>query len=184
MKPWKTRSKTALLNYGKFLTVENHQVELPDGRVIDDWAWLVTPDFVNIVAVTGDGKFLCFEQVKYGIEGDTLAVVGGFMEPGEEPLAAAQRELLEETGYRASCWTSLGQYRVDPNRGAGIGYLFLAQDAQFSAQTIVDDLEEQHLLMLDIDEVEVALLAGRFKSMAWSANLALALLLLKKDHDS
>jgi ADP-ribose pyrophosphatase len=179
MKPWKTISKTAILSYGKFLTVENHVVELPDGRVIDDWPWLITPDFINVVAITTEGHFLCFEQVKYGLVGDSLAVVGGFIEPGEDPLVAAQRELIEETGYRAEQWTALGQYRVDPNRGAGTGYLYLAREAVKVTQPTADDLEEQHLLLLSQAEMYEALLAGRFKSMAWTANLALALLQLK-----
>lgn len=180
MRTWKTVSKTPILKFGKFLTVENHVVELPDGRVIEDWPWLVTPDFVNVVAITPEGRFVVFQQVKYGLQGDTLAVVGGFIEPDEDPLAAAQRELLEETGYEAGQWTSLGQYRVDPNRGAGTGFLFMAQAARAVALPVVDDLEEQHLLTLSLAEVEEALLAGMFKSMAWTTNLALALLHLKR----
>ena len=45
---------------------------------------------------------------------------GGKMEL-VEPLAAAKRELLEETGYESDDWVSLGSYRVDPNRGWGAG---------------------------------------------------------------
>jgi ADP-ribose pyrophosphatase len=86
----------------QILSVEAHTVELPDGRVIEDWPWVVTPDFVNVVAVTEAGEFLLFRQTKYSIPGLTLATVGGYLEPGEEPLAAAQRELREETGYAAA----------------------------------------------------------------------------------
>ncbi|MEZ4613071.1 MAG: NUDIX domain-containing protein [Caldilineaceae bacterium] len=51
------------------------------------------------------------------------------MEPGEEPLPAAQRELLEETGYVADDWTDLGRFAVDGNREAGLAHLFLARGA-------------------------------------------------------
>jgi ADP-ribose pyrophosphatase len=179
MKPWKTLSKETLLNFSKFLSVEQHTVELPDGRVIDDWPWLVTPDYVNVAAVTRDGKFLCFRQTKYCVEGTTLAPVGGYIEPGEDPLAAAQRELLEETGYESPQWTSLGAYVVDGNRGAGKAYLFLAQDAIRVTTPNADDLEEQELLPLARADVEKALAAGAFKVLAWSTVMALALLRLK-----
>jgi 8-oxo-dGTP pyrophosphatase MutT (NUDIX family) len=179
MQPWKTHSRQTVLDHGKFLVVENHTVELPDGRTITDWPWLITPDYINVVAVTKDEEFLCFRQTKYGIEGVSLAVVGGYLEPGEEPAAAARRELVEETGYEASEWMSLGQYRVDPNRGAGMAHLFLARGAQYVCEADADDLEEQELLRLNRVEVETALLAGQFKALAWAAAVALALHHLK-----
>ncbi len=175
MLPWKTLARRVILQYGRFLTVENHTIELPDGRIIDDWPWLVTPDFVNIVAVTVDGQFLCFRQTKYAVEGPSLALAGGYLEPGEEPLAAARRELREETGYEAPDWIPLGQYRVDANRGAGTGYLFLAQGAVRAGAVIPDDLEEQLLLYLSRAEVEAALEAAEFKVVSWTAAVALAL---------
>jgi ADP-ribose pyrophosphatase len=179
MKPWKTLAKETLLNYSKFLSVEKHTVELPDGQVIDDWPWLITPDFVNVAAVTPDGKFLCFRQTKYSVEGPTLAPVGGYIEPDEEPLAAAQRELLEETGYESLQWAPLGTYVVDGNRGAGKAHLFLAQKAVCVTAPNADDLEEQELLYLTYTEVETALAAGTFKVLAWPTVMALALLHLK-----
>ena len=179
MQPWKTRSRRTVLDYGKFLQVEEHAVELPDGRVIDDWPWLITPDYVNVLVVREDGKFLCFRQTKYAVEGTTLAVVGGYIEPGEDPLTAVKRELLEETGYEATTWTALGKYAVDANRGAGAGYGFLAEGARKVAEINADDLEEQALLALTEEEVEAALLAGEFKVMPWTTTIALALLHLK-----
>ena len=105
----------------------------------------------------------------------SLAAVGGYLEPGEEPLAAAQRELREETGYAAAEWECLGCYRVDANRGAGMGTFFLARGAQPVTERDADDLEEQHLLLLTRAEVEAGLRRGEFKVMAWMAIMALAL---------
>ena len=175
MQTWKTVSRQVILDYSKFLVVEEHVVELPDGQIIRDWPWVITPDFVNVVAVTQDGEFLVFRQTKYGIEGTALAPVGGFMEPGEEPLGAAQREFLEETGYEAPNWTPLGTYRVDANRGAGLAYFFLAQGAYRATEPNPDDLEEQKLLLLSRGEMEDALTAGEFKVLPWATIVALAL---------
>jgi ADP-ribose pyrophosphatase len=175
MQPWKTLSRRVLLDYSQYLVVEEHAVELPSGRVIPDWPWVITPSFVNVVAVTKDGRFLCFRQVKYGVEGTTLAPVGGFIDPGEEPLLAAQRELLEETGYEAAEWIELGTYRVDPNRGMAMAHLFLARGARRSGEPQPDDLEEQELLHLSRAEVEDALATGEFKVLAWAMAFLLAL---------
>jgi len=175
LEPWKTLSRRVLLDHSKFLVVEEHVVELPDGRVIADWPWVITPDFVNVVVVTEGGLFPCFRQTKYGIEGTSLAPVGGYLEPGEEPLAAARRELLEETGYEAPVWIPLGQFRVDANRGAGTATFFLARGAHQVAEPDADDLEEQELLFLTHEEMEAALLAGQWKVLPWATIVALAL---------
>ncbi len=180
MKLWKTLSRETILDAGKFLKVENHVVELPDGRVIDDWAWVIIPDYVNVVAVTREGTFVCFRQVKYAVKGTSLAVVGGIIEPGERPLEAAKRELLEETGFVADEWIPLGEYSVDANRGAGVGHFFLALNAEKTADPVSDDLEEQELFLLSRDEIREALKAGEFKILSWSANVALALLFMNE----
>ena len=68
MKPWKTKDRKLVLDNAPWLTVEHHTIELPDGQVIPNWPWVKTPDYVNVVAMTEDDQFLCFRQVKYGIE--------------------------------------------------------------------------------------------------------------------
>ena len=175
MDAWKTLSRETVLDRGKFLRVEDHTVQLPDGHVIEQWPWVITPDFINVVALTDAGEFLCFRQVKYAVEGEALATIGGYLEPDEKPLAAAQRELLEETGYAASEWIELGRFPVDANRGAGTAHFFLALHAHQVTDRNADDLEEQHLLHLTRAEFEAALDTGQFKALPWAASAALAL---------
>jgi ADP-ribose pyrophosphatase len=172
---WRTLSRRQVLDLGKFLRVEVHAVELPDGRVIDDWPWAITPDYVNVVAITREGEYLLFHQTKYALDGTSLAPVGGYMEPGEEPLGAARRELLEETGYEADEWTPLGDYWVDANRGVARAYFFLARGAWHVAEPQSDDLEEQVLVHMARQDVVDALRAGEFKALSWAANVAIAL---------
>jgi ADP-ribose pyrophosphatase len=176
MRPWKTLARATVLAKSQFLTVEDHTVELPGGEVIEGWEWVITPDFANIAVLTEDGQFVCFRQTKYAAEGVSLAPAGGYIQPGEDPLVAAQRELREETGYEAPDWTDLGHYAVDGNRGAGVAHLYLARGARRVAEIDADDLEEQELVLLSRAEVEAALHAGEFKVLPWTALMAMALL--------
>ncbi len=184
MQPWKTISRRTILEHNKFLAVESHTVELPDGRVISDWPWVVTPDYVNVVPITEDGKFLCLRQTKYSVEGVSFATVGGYIEAGEDPLLAAQRELREETGYEASEWINLGYYPVDGNRGAGTAYFFLARGARRVTQIDADDLEEQETFTISRAEMEAALTKNEFKLLPWAAIVALALIHLDREDKS
>jgi ADP-ribose pyrophosphatase len=180
LRVWETVSRKTILEHSKFLTVENHVVKLPDGKIIPNWAWLIIPSAAIILAVTEDNKFLCFRQTKYAIEGTSLAPVGGMLEPNEKPIDAAKRELLEEMGYESPDWVSLGSHILDPNRGIATMHLFLALNAKQVAEPNSDDLEDQELLFLSRDEIENALNAGEFKILAWSAVVAMSLNYIKE----
>jgi ADP-ribose pyrophosphatase len=176
MADWKTLTSETVLSAGKWLTVEDRTVETPTGQVIEHWAWIITPDYVNVLAQTEAGEYLVFRQGKYALKGESLAPIGGYVEPGEDPMAAAKRELMEETGYEAGEWHALGRFNVDPNRGFAMGDFFLARGARKVAERNADDLEEQHLLKMQRGELQTALREGKFKVMAWAAIVALGLL--------
>ena len=178
MKTFETLSRRVILDQGPRLRVETHEVRLPDGRVVPDWPWVATRDYVIVLARTREGTFLLFRQPKYGVNGLSLAPVGGYIEDDEPPLEAARRELLEETGCQAEQWILLGSFRVDGNHGAGTAHLFLADGAAIVQTPDSDDVEEQEWLWFSRDELKTALLAGEFRVLAWSTTVALALLKL------
>jgi ADP-ribose pyrophosphatase len=178
MKPWKTIKRDTIL-HNRWLTVENHTVELPDGRQIEGWQWVVVPDYINVLALTPEEKFICFRQTKYAVTDTSLAPVGGIIEDGEAPLEAAKRELREELGYEAEDWIFLGKYATEANRGVGVGYIYLARNAIFVGKRSSDDLEEQELVELCVDEMRSALVMGEFKVISWAATVGLALAYLK-----
>ncbi len=183
MQPWNTLSKRLVLDHGRFLKVEEHTVQLPTGEIIPNWDWVITPDYVIVLPENDSGEFLVFEQTKYGVEGTTLAPVGGYMEQGEEPLAAAERELLEEMGCTATRWTALGSFRVDANRGAGIANLYHAQGVRKVQEPHSDDLEEQRPLAMNREGLRQALRNGEFKVLAWATVVALLLLFTDGNHN-
>ncbi len=95
------------------------------------------------------------------------------MHKNEDPLKAAQRELLEETGYDAPDWQSLGSFIPHSNYGCGKFYFYLAQNARPVRTPDSGDLEEMELSLLDMDEVLAALKKGDIVSMSGAALIGL-----------
>jgi ADP-ribose pyrophosphatase len=179
MRQWKTLKKETILDHSKFLKVEKHTIELPDGKIIRDWPWVVSPDYVLVLPLTDRKTLLLFRQTKYAVEETSLAPVGGYLEPGENALAAAKRELREEIGCEASEWIPLGSYPNNGNHGGGHGHLFLAIHAQKLGEPIIDDLEEMEFVELTIEELEEKLLQGEVKVMGWVAMIAMGIIYLR-----
>jgi ADP-ribose pyrophosphatase len=182
MRQWKTIKKTPILNFNKFLQVEQHTIELPDGKILDDWPWINSPDYILVLPVTRQKKILLFHQVKYAVEGTSLAPIGGYLEPGEDALVAAKRELREEMGCEAAEWIALGSFPTNGNHGGGKAHLFIALDASRVGEPIKDDLEEMELIEITIEEAEQKLFQGEMKVLGWLAVTAMGLLYLKKKH--
>jgi len=184
----------------KFLKVQQHSVRIPDdksGTIIPDWLWIDYHDQINVLIeaepIPGDTErhFLVFEQTKYALEGRmSLAVVGGIIEPHEDPEHAARREVEEEMGgLHCERFHFLGRYRADVNRGAGWTSTFLAaqcskagpalaaEPGQDKAEQVgAADAEKQQLRRLSLTELKAAVTAGKFLEIKWSATVALALL--------
>jgi len=167
----------------RWFRLEQHTVRVRTGGVektVDDWFWFYEPDHVNVlVHEAASDQFLVFRQSKYGIEGETLATVGGHVEPGEQPIVAAKRELLEEMAMESDDgnWLELGTFRVSANRGGGTVSCFLALNAKAAdRRRVSDEVEEQRVVRFGRAELLRRLLAGEFKEVKWAATAALSLL--------
>jgi ADP-ribose pyrophosphatase len=179
MKPWKTLQRETVLHFNRYLAVERHTVQLPDGQVIENWPWVIVPPFVDVLLIMEDGRALCLRQYKYGVGQVSLSTMGGMIDPGETPEQAARREMLEETGCEAAQLVPLGKYAVDANRGAGEAHLFLALGARQVQPPNSGDLEEQEIVFLSLEELRDSLLRGEFRMTSWSATVGLALAYLQ-----
>jgi ADP-ribose pyrophosphatase len=170
--PWKVLASRDLLDAAPFLRVRVETVELPDGRRIEDYYQLDMPSFVCIFAETPEGRVLTYRQYRHGPRRVGLGFPGGHLSPGETPLDAAKRELLEETGYAAENWTSLGGYTVNANQGGAVAHLLQATGARQVTDPASDDLEETELLFLTRAELLAAAGRGEFCLMTQMILLA------------
>jgi ADP-ribose pyrophosphatase len=91
---------------GKLLHVKRDRVRLPDGHEATR-EYIVHPGAVMMIPRMPDGRFLFERQFRYPLARVFIEFPAGKIEPGEEPLVTAQRELIEETGHVAERWTYL-----------------------------------------------------------------------------
>ena len=175
LKTWKTLSTRELLSLPQRLRVSVEKVQLPDDRIIEDYYQIELPEFIVIFAITYDGFVLIERHYKHGVKRVILALPAGYLEPDEKPLNAAKRELIEETGYEADDWHSLGSYIVNGNQGCGKAHLFLATGAYQTKAINSDDLEETEILLMSQEEVIQAVIKGDMVTLGHVTAIALAL---------
>ena len=171
---WETIARREVLDRRPWLRVWSEDVRLPDGRVIADFSTIEMPDFVVIVALTTDGFVVAERNYKHGPRRVGLHLPAGYLETGEDPLAAAQRELLEETGYAAEDWAPLGHFVNDGNRGCGTGHYFLARGAHQIAPPDAGDLEEIAVELHTLDALLAATRSGEVNVLSIATAIGLA----------
>lgn len=177
LQPWKTQDQQTILAAPPWLTVFRERVHLPSGRVIDDFYRVVLPDFAVVVPFTADGQVVVVRGYKHGLGRINLSPPAGLVDPGETPLAAAQRELLEETGYASDDWRFIGAYVVDGNRQCGTMHLFLARNARCIRPPQADDMEELLVEVVSRERLLQALQSGEIGNLAGACGIAAGLLL-------
>ncbi|MFW6331619.1 MAG: NUDIX hydrolase [Gemmatimonadota bacterium] len=141
-----------------------------DGAV-HDFLVLAMPDWVQIVALLSDGRFVMVEQFRHGTRRVTLEFPAGIVESGETPLQCAVRELEEETGYVAGAGEVVG--RVDPNAALQDNELFIVvlRDCEPTGEVRQDPRERIRTRIVDPDELDGLIERGEFRDaygiIAW-----------------
>jgi len=174
LEPWQVINKRPILENKPWMEISVLEVRLPDGKIIDDFHQITLQDYVIIYAETPEGLVLAERQYKQGLGRVNLTLPAGGMSEGEAPLAAAQRELLEETGYAGGTWQEIGAYVIHGNYGCGTAHVFKVKGVQRVAEPDSGDLEEMEILLKTPQELFEAVLSGEVGLLGSATAVALA----------
>lgn len=146
--------ESAYLFNKPWLTVRKDKIRLANGIIIPDYYVLEYPNWVNILAITKDKKFLMIRQYRHGSQTTNYELCGGCVdEEDSSPLEAAKRELLEETGFGNGVWRPNLKLSANPSTSNNWTYNFIAEDVEPLQPQHLDGGEDISVHLLDLKTV-------------------------------
>lgn len=137
---------------GHLVKLDLHEVRLPDGGTSKREV-IKHPGAVALVALDSDNRVLMVRQFRLPAGKIMLEIPAGTLEPGELPLACAERELQEETGFKPNTLQALGGIFAAPGYTTEYIHLFLATDLEKSSL----DMDEDEFIELETMPIADAL---------------------------
>ncbi len=167
---WTVLDSHYVAKEGDWFTVRKERVQLPSGVVVPAWYIMEFPDWVNIVAVTKEGRFVLISQYRHALGETHYELCAGVVDKTDEsPMAAAKRELMEETGFGGGEWMPFMCLSPNPTNHTNHSHTFLAigveklsephQEPSEDIQTYLCTKEEVYDLLKN-DEIVQALHAA------------------------
>ncbi len=144
---------------GKFLHLKKDIVKLPDGNSTFR-EYLIHPGAVAIMPILNDGRILLERQFRYPVDAAMIEIPAGKLDPDEDPLLCAQRELLEETGYSAKSWEFLGRIHPVISYATETIDIYLAKDLTLGERSL-DEGEFLDVFAATLDEMHAWIASGK-----------------------
>lgn len=179
IKPWKILSSEYLIQ-DHWMTLRTDRCELPNGVVLDKYYIREITDFVQIVPINEQGHILIVRQYRHGSQTISTEIPGGLVDPGEEPIQAAERELLEETGCVADRFEPVTPLYTNPARNTNSAHTFIAHNARLVQPPEQESTEHIEFEFVSREELFALIDNGQFAHALHVASLLLALRQLDK----
>lgn len=142
---------TETLYEGRIIDLTIETVELPNGKEARREV-VRHPGAVTVLAITDDNKILLVRQFRKPCDRVLIEIPAGKLEPGEDPLSSAKRELEEETGYQAREWQHLNSFYTSPGFADELIHLYVARGLVQTEQKLDQD-EFLDLIEASVDDV-------------------------------
>ncbi len=163
IQPWIETSRTATGDF-KIFSLDRVKRISPRTGLEHSFIQLDAPTWINILPITRTGDVLFVHQYRHGIEAITMEIPGGMVDPGEvDPQAAAERELLEETGFSAETIIKLGVVEANPAFMTNHCHLYLGLGAHKTAEPRLDTSEDIAIDFVPLDQLDQLVLSGRIQ---------------------
>ncbi|MEY4774047.1 MAG: ADP-ribose pyrophosphatase [Planctomycetota bacterium] len=154
-------------------SLRRDEVVLPSGKH-QDVVWVDHPGAVGIAALDPDGRMVLVRQYRHSIRQDLVEIPAGRLEPGEDRLQAALRELEEETGLRAAEWELLQDIHPAPGFASERLTIYLATRLVPAGADAAQPDEDEEFELVRLSPAEVMSATTDAKTL-----IAAALLLLR-----
>ncbi len=153
IKKWKKISTKLLGDFKIFSLWENISLSPRNEK---DFPFLVldTENWINVIPVTNDGKVILIKQFRHGVENVTLEIPGGMVdETDRSEKEAAERELLEETGYAGEEMIKLGTCSPNPAIFNNELHIYLARNVKKVREQKQDGSEDIEVIQTRLDQI-------------------------------
>jgi len=158
---WKLLSSEYLIKR-PWLTARRDKVQLPDGRINEEYYVLEYPTWINVIAITKDDQMVLIRQYRHGLQRTCFEIVAGCVEDGEAPMDAAKRELQEETGFGGGEWQEIMVISANPSTNNNVSHCFLATGVERIGEQHLDSTEDIEVHLFSQEEVRQMLERGEF----------------------
>ena len=158
---WKKISSEYISKHPYF-TARKDVCEMPDGKIVDAYYVVELPVSVCALAITEDGMVILAKQYRHPLEEIIIELPGGFIDEGEDPGKAMERELLEETGYQFSSIEYVGKVAANPGVLNNYTQLYLARGGKRIGRQSLDANEDIEVLLRPLEEVRAMFLRNEF----------------------
>ena len=159
IEPWEKLESSRRGDYRVF-RVREDIARSPEAGSEHSFFVIEANDWMNVIPITEDGRIVLVRQYRHGTEEISLEIPGGIVDDGESPIAAARRELLEETGYEAAEIVEIGVVAPNPAIQNNRCHSFLAKNVRRVRKQTLDLTEEIAVDLVDPSDIPSLIVSG------------------------
>ena len=161
---WQIKHSRYLVD-DQWLKLRADQCQMPNGKIIEPYYVLEYPDWINVFGITTQEEVVLVRQYRHGIGKVVVELPSGAIEASDaNPMEAAKRELLEETGYTSDHFTQTGVVSPNTANHSNLTYCFLAKDLEKVGEPKMDETEEVETVLIPLAKSIEMLHHGDFLS--------------------